>query len=430
MVFGSGKRQIFLTNNPGLESEFSEISLPSVQERIQRWLQANGYLPADDPQEYGTYIERCFPIAEDRRRYFQALIQKAKPHIGYKILCLLAKADVVQGVWTTNFDGLSAKAATAYELTPIEVGLDCRERVIRQPQRGELLCVALHGDYRYDELKNTDSELQMQDATLRSALGTDLERRSLIVCGYSGRDASVMEALVAAYSRPGTGTLYWCGYGDSDPAPPVAALLTAARAAKRLAHYVPAQGFDDLLIRLGLHCLSGEARKQAQVIAAQAISDPLDHQTPFSIPPAPLAGVIKSNCFPIECPSDVLTFEVTDLPQTGVWKHIRGVTAGHDVVAAPYKRKVVALGTTDAVYDLFRGRIKGAIDRTAIDQQDLCYEDSSIVFLLLTSLVRCFEKKFALETDGRRLVWDARTSVAKTINGTDCFQCQAALLAL
>jgi hypothetical protein len=31
------KRDIFLTNNPGLEEQFSELSLPSVKNRIQRW---------------------------------------------------------------------------------------------------------------------------------------------------------------------------------------------------------------------------------------------------------------------------------------------------------------------------------------------------------------------------------------------------------
>jgi hypothetical protein len=31
------KRQIFLTNNPGLEEQFSELSLDGVRRRIQNW---------------------------------------------------------------------------------------------------------------------------------------------------------------------------------------------------------------------------------------------------------------------------------------------------------------------------------------------------------------------------------------------------------
>ena len=36
----------------------------------------------------------------------------------------------------------------------------------RLPGPGELLCVSLHGDYRYDELKNTPDELREQEHEL------------------------------------------------------------------------------------------------------------------------------------------------------------------------------------------------------------------------------------------------------------------------
>jgi len=41
------KKSIFCTNNPGLDEQVSELSLPVVQERINRWLQANGFFPAE-----------------------------------------------------------------------------------------------------------------------------------------------------------------------------------------------------------------------------------------------------------------------------------------------------------------------------------------------------------------------------------------------
>ena len=45
------KRSIFLTNNPGFEDQFSELSLPVVRQRIQRWLDGKGYYPAADSPE-------------------------------------------------------------------------------------------------------------------------------------------------------------------------------------------------------------------------------------------------------------------------------------------------------------------------------------------------------------------------------------------
>ena len=62
------KHSIFLTNNPGLEEQFAELSLPSTQRRIQDWLDKQGRFPKkDSPGEYGFYIEHCFPIPDDRR---------------------------------------------------------------------------------------------------------------------------------------------------------------------------------------------------------------------------------------------------------------------------------------------------------------------------------------------------------------------------
>ena len=153
------KKSIFCTNNPGLEEQVSELSLPAVGERIDRWLQVNGFFPVDDQDEYSYFIEKCLPIADDRRRFFEPWIRKARPHVGYRLLCLLAEAELFRSIWTTNFDGLVARAAADFDLTPIEVGFDCKERAFRQPERNELVCISLHGDYRYDKLKNTKKEL-------------------------------------------------------------------------------------------------------------------------------------------------------------------------------------------------------------------------------------------------------------------------------
>src|SRR5215216_1662697 len=118
------KRSIFATNNPGIEDQFFEISLPSVQRRIQEWLDQQGCYPvAGSPEEYGFYIQRCYPISTDRRVYFQEKVRAAKPHMGYRLLCHLAQADLFRSIWSTNFDSLAARASANFQLTPIEVGI-------------------------------------------------------------------------------------------------------------------------------------------------------------------------------------------------------------------------------------------------------------------------------------------------------------------
>jgi hypothetical protein len=218
MCIWEWKRQIFLTNNPGLEDQFAELSLDGVRRRIQRWLDKQQTYPAENaPEEYGFYIRQCFPISDDRRAYFAELIRQARPHIGYRLLCHLAQVDLVRSIWSPNFDCLAARAAANFKLSPIEVGIDTQSRIGRAPTKGELLCVSMHGDYRYDPLKNTAEELQQQEAALRDALATELRDTSLVVSGYSGRDRSLMDALLAAYGRPGTGVLYWTSFSELDP---------------------------------------------------------------------------------------------------------------------------------------------------------------------------------------------------------------------
>lgn len=400
------KRNLFLTNNPGLEEQFSELSLPSVQRRIQRWLDTQGTFPEEGAEgEYGFYIRECFPIADDRRAYFQQKVRGAQPHVGYRLLCHLALADIVRTVWSTNFDGLPARAAANFSLSPLEIGIDTQSRLPRQAGKGELLCVSLHGDYRYDELKNTPEELQRQEKALRDALIDEMRQRPLIVCGYSGRDRSIMEALHAACSAEGNGGLYWCGYGDGDVPEAIAALLAHARQQGRQAYYIPALGFDDLMTRLALHCLDGERREGARKDIAALAADDLLERAPFQLGEHRANTLIKSNAFEIDCPGEVLSFDLKAWPAEKVWSWIRDQIGTRSVVAAPFRGKVVALGTIDDVKDAFGDNIKGPIERTPVSPDELRYEDGAIVGLMREALVRSMAQAVNLPTDGRHELW-------------------------
>lgn len=400
------KREIFLTNNPRLEDQFSELSLIGVQRRIQAWLDAQGGYPAEGaPEEYGFYIGHCFPIADDRRSYFQEKIRAANPHACYQLLCHLTLAGLVRTVWSTNFDGLVARAAVQHALTPIEVGIDSQHRAIRQVGKGELLCVSLHGDYRYDKLKNTPDELQSQEKDLHEALVAELANTSLVVCGYSGRDQSIMEALKDAYTTPGAGVLYWCGYGETEPSGPVADLIQHARDHGRQAFYTPGQGFDDLAIRLSSHCLDGEARQNAQAVISGFAAKDLGERKAFEVESPRSSVLIKSNAFEIDCPSEVFAFDLKEWPQGGVWKAFRELTADKPLLAVPHKGKVLALGLLDTIKETFCGNIKGPIERTPVGPDDLRYEDGHVVSLFSNALVHVLAERAGLSHDGRREIW-------------------------
>jgi len=422
MCIWEWKRQIFLTNNPGLEDQFTELSLEGVRRKIQQWLDRQGcYPPENSAEEYGFYIEQCFPISDDRRAFFQLKVRDAQPHVGYRLLCHLAQADLVRAIWSTNFDGLAARAAASFKLTPIEVGLDSQNRVIRAPGIGDLLCVSLHGDYRYDQLKNTAEELQRQEATLRKALIENLKGTPLIVCGYSGRDHSVMEAFREAYAQDGTGVLYWCGFSDDEIPAQMASLIQHARDQGRQAFYVPALGFDDLLTRLALHCLQEERRKAAAKCLEEFIGKDVLAREPFQVRKFGANTLIKSNAFSVECPSEVLQFDLKHWPTKGeVWSKVRETVGQRPLVAAPFKGKILALGTIDDIKEAFADNIKGPIERTPITPTELQYEDGAVISLMREALVRSMAEATGVQSDGRQELWRASPQQKVTQGNFEC----------
>jgi SIR2-like domain len=421
MCIWEWKRQIFVTKNPHVESQLRDLSISSVQQKIQGWLDAEGcYPPLDSAEEYSFYAERCYPIAADRRQYFQSLAEQAAPYIGYKMVCLLAEAGIIKSVWTTNFDQLVTRTASSFKITPIEVGLDTAHRALRMPADGELLSVALHGDYRYDKLKNTALELRRQDEALRAAMIESLRNTTLIVSGYSGRDRLTMEALEKAYSEPAPGRLFWCGREGGEPDEPIQRLLLMARACGREAFYVPTFGFDDMMLRLALHCLSGESHSRALEISTNYPDAEEGKSPPFVIESRTVARLIKSNAFSIECPGEVFEFKCPELNVKGAWKLLRTMIAGTNIAAVLLKGKVLAFGIMDEVKRIFAGKIEGTIERTPISEKELSYSDSVLTSLLTESAVRALAALRGLKTDGRRLIWTEEMERTARAYGQRC----------
>ena len=126
----------------------------------------------------------------------------------------------VDCVFTTNFDPLIEEAAlsanailpVATQKRPIIAAIDSADRGMRCLNESDWPLVAkLHGDYQSIAIKNTGSELEQQDIRMRHVLVEAGQRFGMIFVGYSGRDASVMEALTDVLNTPAPfpNGLYW-----------------------------------------------------------------------------------------------------------------------------------------------------------------------------------------------------------------------------
>ena len=402
------KRDILITKNPNTSDLYKNLKEDSVKQAIQRWLDNEGIYPKlNDPNEYSFYAEKAYPIAGDRRKYFQSLFNQKEPYIGYKILCHLNSAGIVKSIWSTNFDGLVVKAAHQMNLTPIEITLDSAERIYRNESKNELLYVALHGDYKYDLLKNTSEELDTQNDLFLETLTRYLIDKNLIICGYSGRDKSLMQALKKVYSLKGTGRLYWCGYGHSVNST-INELLTIAKDYGREAYYIPTDGFDKTLIHLSKACFEeDEARLNEINKLLKVTDDTLIKSTPFSIESPKVDKYLKSNLHPIKFPNEVFQFEIEYANDEKPWNTLNELTKNYDICSIPFKQKVYAISTKSLISKAFNGKLKSDIVRVPITINDI-QNVSAFRNLFLSTILTSIAKLRNLETDKEYRLWNNR----------------------
>lgn len=215
-------------------------------------------LPPDgDPTEYAKAFEAVYPEARHRRQYIDDAISKGTPCFGHKVLGSLMAAGKVDSVFTTNFDPLIEESAhLAHAILPIDgqnrptvAAIDSADRAMRCLNESDWPLVAkLHGDYQSIAIKNTGSELEEQDARMRHVLVESGKRFGMIFVGYSGRDASIMEALNTVLDAPSPfpNGLYWLMSSASRLLPAVIEFLERAGAAGVDVAIVECATFDEL----------------------------------------------------------------------------------------------------------------------------------------------------------------------------------------
>ena len=379
------KKQIYISNNPSCES-FLDIHTDCCKKNIQMWLDEQGIYPKEGSQEeYVFYAEKTFPLSNDRTKYFKNLCFNKTPNIGYKLLCLLHKYGVLKSVWTTNFDGLVERAAHQANITPICVNLNYTDGIYSAENKQDLLYVALHGDYKYSKLKNTATELDSQQETFAERLKEYFVDKNLIVIGYSGRDKSLMKALTEAFSRPGSGRLYWCGYG-SNINENVRTLLSAAQTAGRDAMFVETDGFDKTLISLLLSTYNDDFNKSQEIHKLLEDTGNNISVTPFVLKTSNFGGCLKTNLYPIVLPHDIFTFEINFPKNVNQWDFIKSKINGKNLIAAPYKGKVFAYGYSELIHQAFSSCLKGEISRLPLSLKEI-KDNSTLKSVALKTLI-------------------------------------------
>lgn len=251
-----------------------DIQSEAVQARIQSFMDSREFPAPWTDGEYTAYFEKIFGENKERqRKYISAILSEDKVtlSVGNRILGALMSEKLCRVVFTTNFDTVVEKAVaemgdkslSAYHLEGVHNAKNALDN-----EEYPFYC-KLHGDFRYDTIKNLDEDLEKQNDELSSCLVNAGNRFGFIVAGYSGRDESVMKLLhrILETENPFPHGLYWTGIKGSDTHPAVSKLLEEAREKGVDAQAAP-EWSGDALYELSDQTysvnLGGVARKLAQ----------------------------------------------------------------------------------------------------------------------------------------------------------------------
>jgi hypothetical protein len=278
-----------------------DIQNTAVRERIQAFMDSRGF-PADrSDDEYATYFEKIFGTDKERqRKYLKAILSEDKVtlSVGNRVLGALLASGLSRIVFTTNFDSVVEKSLAAVANQSLAAyhpeGSAAAGKAIDNEEY-PIYC-KLHGDFRYDSLKNLPDDLSTQNDNLSAALINASNRFGFVVAGYSGRDASVMALFHKALEshNPFPHGLFWTGIKGSAILASVSELLSQARAKGVNAHYVPIETFDALLLRLWRNIESKPENLDAEVRKARMAT------VSISLPAAGQAKpLLRFNALPI-----------------------------------------------------------------------------------------------------------------------------------
>ena len=396
------KQQLYVSQRRVSPKSVADLANPAVRRVLQNFIDGLAQLPATGaPDEYAALFEAAYPSENDRRTYISGKLTGGKPSYAHIALATLMKADKARVVWTTNFDPLIADAcAKVYDGTGhlTTVALDAPE-LGREVLNGERWPseIKLHGDFRSRRLKNTSDELRQQDASLRDLLVSACGRSGLIVAGYSGRDASVMDALEAVLEQPTPfpSGLFWLHRGEDAPIDRVSQLLTKAAERHVDGGLVTIENFDEALRDL-VRLLDGLDSTALDAFAAG--------RRIWTAPSLP----VGNRGFP------VVRLNGLELQNTpSVCRRVSCIIGGHaevtaavdsaraDVLATRVRSGVLAFGSDTEVRKAFSPYSISDFDLYPIELRRMRY-DSQERGLLRHALTHALARKFALKVFRKR----------------------------
>ena len=225
------------------------FAIDKTKDEYHSWLEKQEWHNLDD--QYSKLFELVYDQPSQRRAYIENLVVEGKPGWGYAYLVGLIEENIFNVIFTTNFDDLINEACYSYgkNVRPLVCAHDSAVSSIRITSDRPKV-IKLHGDFLYDSIKNTSTELQNLENNMRDKFMEFAREFGMVVIGYSGCDKSVMDLLDVLVRSPQyfKQGIYWCILKGDKPCSRLRQLLRNDRV-----FWIEIEGFDEVLAALCSH---------------------------------------------------------------------------------------------------------------------------------------------------------------------------------
>lgn len=196
---------------------------------------------------YSFWFDITLPSPRERQRLIEKVIDGKEPSAAYFLLACAVQKDVFRTFFTTNFDDLindailqeTGKKSRVYVHNEVAKFIN-----FKSPKPN---IIKLHGDYLYQDMKNTLAETSILQDDQLSKLQEASQDMAAIIVGYSGSDLSIMNALYKIKKEKGSDfPIFWCARNEDSLTWRAKQLINQFENS----HFVPTESFDQLMFSI------------------------------------------------------------------------------------------------------------------------------------------------------------------------------------
>jgi hypothetical protein len=308
-------------------------------------------------------------------------VRNIKPSLGHLCLGDLIIKKKLNNIWTTNFDEL------------IEVGIKHLDpalsfRVLSSANKDSVNIsknddfpniYKLHGDYRYDRIKNTLQEVKSLETVMNSKFEASLTKGGLIMIGYSGSDESIMGVLEKSILKSDflPYGLVWLNRKGGILPDRTINLMDKLCAINENSGIIEIDGFDEFMYSCYQICDNENATINESWKDFSVKKIPIL----FSSPKADY--FIKLNTFESISYPNPITFD-SDITS---WKELGEIIGQNKIIAALYAGKIYCFSSAESIRKVFNKHILSRPKEENVPIRYL-YQNDSFFTGMLYDLIR------------------------------------------